>query len=74
MIRDDTARFPAVHLIAERIPTARKEHRCAVCGLPIHRGERHYQIVARNDDALNPRKALLAFRYHLSHCPEAAHG
>lgn len=70
MIRID---FPAVKLIAERVPVARKDHRCAVCGELIPPGSPHTLYVYRESAALNPRKALHAVRVH-SRCPEAANG
>lgn len=66
--------FPAVRLIAERTPVARKEYRCAACGETIPCGSPHVLFVYRECAALDQRHALHAVRIHSQRCPEVANG
>lgn len=64
--------LPCVTTISESRPLAQTEHQCSVCGRAILKGTRYSRIVLRNDDALNPRKALQVIKWHLPFCPEVS--
>lgn len=64
--------LPRVSTISESRPLAQTSHTCTVCGTPIAIGLRYHRIVLRNDDALNPKKALQVIKWHLPFCPEVS--
>jgi len=56
--------------ISNSSPLARVEHSCIICGTPIAIGTKYLRHVVRDTNAIDPRRSLRIFKYHLA-CPHA---
>jgi hypothetical protein len=61
--------LPSIKLIAEHRPLAAAPHTCNVCGLPIAIGSTYQRLTVRLNDALDRKRNLRTFKWHLPSCP-----
>ncbi len=63
-----TADFPEVSMLREAVYTAKRDYRCAVCGVIIPRGSRYRYFAYTDNDVLGSANKFRASRLHLF-CP-----